>query len=151
MKTKTPFNIRLLQAALVVAGLCLAYIMFLVLQPAPNVRVEQPLPISTKQVTGSQNFYVTVKYCNPQKVKQKVEIQLVDPSNNDAAYTLYTLDNRDIAASCNTSKVKIDSGRFPAFNVADGTYKIRLRSTTYINPIKIDVQFYTSETFTYNK
>lgn len=151
MKKETPLSVRFLQIALAFIALILGYFAYLIFQPAPQVNVNQPIVLDTRNVAPGQRVTLKVKYCADEAFTQKLDIQLVLPERNGSAITLYSIDEASVLKGCNDTDIQVDSDTFKAFSIRDGEYQLRMRTTTKVNVIKYEINRYTSETFKYTR
>lgn len=146
---KIPLSIRFSQFVLFIAVLFLIYIGYLIFQSAPKVDTKQPIQLDKTTVTTGQTINLLPEYCVSKDMAQKVDIQLIDLSKNNSAYTIYSVDEAQLKKGCHKEKLPVEAAHFQAFSIPSGTYKLRIRATTKVSLIRFDVKRTDSETFKY--
>lgn len=151
MKKETPISVRFLQIALLIITAVLAYFAYLVFQPAPDVKVTEPVKLSKTNVTKDDNMKLEVAYCSEATFTERIDVQLVDVNKANSATTLFTIDEAGIEKGCHNIDIDVDTNTFQAFSIRTGEYKLRIRASVKVNPIRYEVRKHTSEIFTYTK
>lgn len=149
MEKRIPTQIRLIQLALLFVIGFILYLVYLLIQPVPEVTVTEPMKLSARTYTRGEQIGINVEYCSPPNVRQRVEFQILDDKNT--AYNLSSADDVLLQEGCHSLPITIDTNRFSSYLLRSGEYRVRLKTTTEVNAIRSDTKKIDSEMFYYNE